>query len=91
MQGSPPAADKQITFQNAGSFPNIRWAFQHMRELVPSRNVWRGSSAAAALPRAERDWGTFTFADDKGQRIGVDACAERTCTDAIVVLHKAAW
>ena len=88
MQGSPPAADKQITFQNAGSFPNIRWTFQHMRELVPSRNVWRGSGASASLPRAERDWSAFAFADDKGQRIGVDAYAERTYTDAIVVLHK---
>jgi hypothetical protein len=33
MQGSPPAADKQITFQNAGSFPNIRWTLQHLSEL----------------------------------------------------------
>ncbi len=88
MQGSPPPADKQITFQNGGQFPNLRWTVQHMRELVPSRNVWRGSGAASALPRGERDWSGFAFADDKGQRLGVDAYAERTYTDAIVVLHK---
>ncbi|MDM0055951.1 serine hydrolase domain-containing protein [Variovorax fucosicus] len=88
MQGSPPPADKQITFQNGGQFPNLRWTLQHMRELVPSRNVWRGAGGAAELPRAERDWSGFAFEDDRGQRIGIDAYAERSYTDAIVVLHK---
>lgn len=88
MQGSPPAADKQITFQNAGQFPNIRWTLQHMRELVPSRNVWRGTGAATDLARAERDWSSFAVADDQGQRLSLDDYAARTYTDAIVVLHK---
>ncbi|WP_218510209.1 serine hydrolase [Variovorax sp. dw_308] len=88
MQGSPAPADKQVSFQNAGQFPQVRWALQHMRELVPSRNVWRGSGAATELPRAERDWSGFTFTDDRGQKVGIDAYAERSYTDAIVVLHK---
>ena len=88
MQGSPPPADKQVTFQNGGQFPNLRWTLQHMRELVPSRNVWRGSGAAGELTRAERDWSSFTITDERGQRLGVDAYAERTYTDALVVLHK---
>ena len=88
MQGSPPPADKQITFQNGGQFPNLRWTLQHLRELVPSRNVWRGTGAASELPRAERDWSAFTFADDRGQQVGIDAYAERSYTDAVVVLHK---
>ena len=88
MQGSPPSADKQVTFQNGGQFPNLRWTLQHMRELVPSRNVWRGRGAAGDLTRAERDWSSFAFTDERGQRLGVDAYAERTYTDALVVLHK---
>jgi len=88
MQGSPPPADRQITFQNGGQFPNLRWTLQHMRELVPSRNVWRGSGAAAELPRAERDWSGFAFDDPQGGRLDLEAYAERTYTDAIVVLHK---
>ena len=88
MVGSPPPADKQITFQNAGQFPNLRWALQHMRELVPSRNVWRGTGAASELPRGERDWSGFAFDDGTGARLSIDTYAERTYTDAIVVLHK---
>ncbi len=88
MVGSPPPADKQITFGNGGQFPNLRWTLQHMRELVPSRNVWRGTGAASELPRSERDWTGFRFADDKGERIGIDEYAARSYTDAIVVLHK---
>lgn len=88
MVGSPPPADKQITFQNAGQFPNLRWSLQHMRELVPSRNVWRGTGAATELPRSERDWSAFAFDDGAGARLGIDAYAQRSYTDAIVVLHK---
>ncbi|MCK1501735.1 hypothetical protein IVB20_32760, partial [Bradyrhizobium sp. 188] len=37
MHGSPPPADKQISFESDRSlnFPEIRWSLSHMRELVP--------------------------------------------------------
>ena len=88
MQGAPVPPDKQVTFQNAGRFPQIRWALQHMRELVPSRNVWRGSGAAFELPRGERDWSAFRFAGVDGQPMDIDAYAAGTYTDALLVLHR---
>lgn len=36
-------------------FPHNRWAFSHLRELQPTRNVPRGHGPVAMLPRAERD------------------------------------
>ena len=38
MQGFPPAADKQITFDNpaGGVYPRTRWSYSHIRETVPT-------------------------------------------------------
>jgi len=35
--------------------PWNRWAFQHVRELVPSVEVWRGTGPIRVLPRNEQD------------------------------------
>lgn len=54
MQGFPPAPEKQVTAANfLRQYPNIRWAFHHMRELLPTRNISRGTGAAVPLPRGE--------------------------------------
>jgi len=54
MQGFPPAAPKQVTRGSyLTQYPQARWAFQHMRELLPSRNVPRGSGTPSMLPPGE--------------------------------------
>eukprot|EP01035_Chromulina_nebulosa_P016762 gene16762-22221_t len=62
MQGFPPPNDKLITFQDGSfrSFPELRWAWSNIRQLVPTVNVWRGAGPASDLPRAERDIGAST-------------------------------
>lgn len=56
MQGHPVPADKQIRWDDASMwrFPQHRWAFSHMRELVPTVGILRGGPVAA-LPQAPRD------------------------------------
>lgn len=52
MQGFPPPADKRVSFASyLGQYPHARWAFQHMRELIPSRNVPRGNGPLSPLPQ----------------------------------------
>ncbi len=34
------------------NFPQIRWSLSHMRELVPTAAIWRGSGAASELGAA---------------------------------------
>lgn len=54
MQGFPPSPDRQITAANwLAPYPNIRWSFHHLRELLPSRNISRGTGAAVPLPRGD--------------------------------------
>lgn len=69
MQGFPPPAEKQVTAANfLTNYPNVRWAFHHMRELLPSRQIGRGPGAAVPLPvgpdrRTEIDNLRFTGPD----------------------------
>ncbi|ARU86734.1 serine hydrolase [Pseudomonas sp. M30-35] len=90
MQGTPPAAEKVVNFSNFLQFPFTRWSFSHIREVVPTVQVPRGSGAVSALPRAERD-------DIDGlsfKPMGSDnvmtwkQSLAANYTDGIVVLHR---
>ena len=94
MQGTPPPQDKRIRFEDDKffSFPQIRWSLSHMRELVPTVNVWRGAGAASDLGTVNSGTAAaidaLTFKDMNGQtRNWADSLAD-TYTDSIVVLHK---
>jgi len=39
MHGFPPSADGQVPLANWRQAPFNRWAFHHMRELVPSAEI----------------------------------------------------
>ncbi|WP_339845318.1 serine hydrolase [uncultured Halopseudomonas sp.] len=90
MEGFPPSANKQVTAQNfLTQFPNLRWAFHHMRELLPSRNIRRGPSASVALPpgedlRARIDGLSFVGPEDKSLTFGEYLAA--TYADATLIM-----
>ncbi|HEY8608019.1 MAG TPA: serine hydrolase [Noviherbaspirillum sp.] len=90
MQGFPPAADKMVRFGDASflQFPRTRWSFSHMRELLPTANVWRGDATTHRFASASLDIGALQFTDDKGETITWDDMLARSYTDAILVLHE---
>lgn len=90
MQGFPPPDDKLITFQNGSfrSFPELRWSWSNVRQLVPTVNVWRGIGGASSLPRAERDIGGSTSTAMDGRPMTFDRMCAETYADGIAVLHK---
>ncbi len=94
MQGSPPPPDKRIRFEDDKSlgFPQNRWTLSHLRELVPTVNVWRGDTKASDLGAinaalaAQID--ALSFKDMNGTaRVWGDSLID-TYTDGIVVLHR---
>ena len=63
MQGTPPPpADRLVTLANWQDPPFNRWAFQHVRDLVPTARIARGEGPVWRLPRAERDLDALRFA-----------------------------
>ena len=73
MAGAPPfAPDARVTLANWQDPPFNRWAFQHVRELIPTARIPRGDGPAWELPRAERDLGGLRFGrEDQEQPAGV--------------------
>lgn len=90
MQGSPPPADKVVKVADGSfrTFPNARWAFSNMRQLTPTKGVWRGPGAASALPRAEQDLTGIASTTMDGKPSTFGQMLADTYADGIVVLHR---
>ena len=52
MTGFPPAPDEQVTLANWQDPPYSRWAFRHMREIIPSQLIPAGPGEPTPLPAA---------------------------------------
>ena len=92
MVGAPPPQDKLVRFSDNSwfRFPQSRWSFSNIRQLMPTRVVRRGDGAVKTLPKALRtDLDAVTF-----QPIGrTDSMTwaqslEANYTDGILVLHR---
>lgn len=94
MQGNPPPLDKRIRFGDDRffAFPQIRWTLSHMRELVPTATVWRGSGAASSLGRPsaadQAAIDALSFDDLNGRRRTWAESLPDVYCDGIAVLHR---
>ena len=90
MQGFPPPSNKTITFHNGSfrNFPELRWAWSNIRQLVPTVNVWRGAGPASVLPREDHDIGASASVTMDGRPMTFSRMLEETYADGIAVLHR---
>jgi CubicO group peptidase (beta-lactamase class C family) len=86
MTGFPPAAESQVTLANWQDPPFNRWAFQHMRELIPSQVIPAGPRPGP-LPASARPTDNPQVARIDGSTATVEEILADTFTDAYVVLH----
>jgi CubicO group peptidase (beta-lactamase class C family) len=94
MRGSPPPAERTIRYSDDRmlDFPQIRWVLSHLRELLPTVNVWRGSGPVRELAAPD------TVTDDAIEQLAFDGLDGKryrwgqslldTYTDGILVLHR---
>jgi CubicO group peptidase (beta-lactamase class C family) len=88
MAGVPPfPASALVTLGNWQEPPFNRWAFQHLRELIPTVRISRGTGPARRLPRAERDLSAVTFRSGERELTVGEMLAE-SYTDGFLVLHR---
>ena len=76
-----------VTLANWQEYPHHSWAFQHMRELMPSQ-VIEGTDEPRPLPEALREVGGIRL--ETPWATTVDALIDATETDGFLVLHKGA-
>ena len=76
----------QATLANWQDPPFNRWAFQHVRELIPSARI-ASTSQARPLPRDERQLGRLAFGIN-GAELTVDEFLDGSYTDGFLVVHR---
>lgn len=80
----PPAL--RVTRDNWRMYPWSRWAFQHTRELVPSRAL-PGSTSPRMLHESVLELDQLTIPDTDGSRLSWREFEEQTFADGLIVLH----
>jgi CubicO group peptidase (beta-lactamase class C family) len=87
MSGAPFGSERLVTVENWLRAPFNRWAFQHVRELIPTARIPRGDGPVWDLPRAERDLSGVRFATRAGEQT-VGELLDQTYTDGFLVIHE---
>ncbi|MBN9071656.1 MAG: serine hydrolase [Rhizobiales bacterium] len=67
--------------------PWNRWTFQHVREMVPTAQVWRGEGPASPLPEAHQDIDAIGFEVD-GRRDTIAGFLRTSYNDGLLILHR---
>ena len=86
MRGFPAPGEAQATLANWRQAPFSRWAFHHVREIVPSAAIPRGGRASH-LERAIEPLERLAFAAPDGRLATVGQLIAETFTDGVIVLR----
>lgn len=88
MQGFPPSPETQVTLANWRTPPFARWAFQHVREIIPTADIANNPDDVWSLPAAPRDFSGLRIDGGSAGSLSLEAWLQSTNTDGLVVLHK---
>lgn len=88
MQGSPPAlVPPKMDWDRP---PWNRWAFQNVRQILPTAEVWRGYGNVRILPRDDRDLDGLQVTDSHGALTSLAGLLDETYTDGFIVIKNGA-
>lgn len=93
MSGFPAEPDALVTLANWQDPPYNRWAFQHLREVIPTQRIARGADGFTPLPYHERQLDpaavnlTRVMPRADGEPSTLAEVIADTSTDAVVILH----
>ncbi len=86
MRGSPPALVPPKLDWDRG--PWNRWTFQHIREILPTAEVWRGRGAVREMPRSETDLDGLAVVDSAGAPTTLAGLLDETYTDGFLIIRN---
>jgi hypothetical protein len=86
MRGFPPAPEHQVTLANWRTAPFNRWAFSHVRQILPTAPIARAGAPVLPLRRAERALGRLAFQGPDGRERTIDRMLGETFTDGFLVM-----
>lgn len=89
MTGFPPEPERLVTWATMLRFPQMRWSFHNVRELVPTSNVWKGPAGRVSeLEAGPYPVADITFTGPDGEKHTVMQWLRDTYTDGFIVLHE---
>jgi CubicO group peptidase (beta-lactamase class C family) len=87
MSAFPSVEADQVTLANWRTAPYIKWAFHHVREIVPSADIANSPSDIWQLESEQKDWSSFSF-QRGGETYSLDRLIADTDTDGLAILHR---
>ncbi|WP_432875964.1 serine hydrolase domain-containing protein [Kribbella sp. CA-245084] len=89
MTGFPPSDESLVDLSGWQDAPNVRWAFRHMRELMPTHAIPGDPEYVRPLPSAlDPSVCTTPVTRLDGSTATADDVWADTWTDALLVLHN---
>ena len=88
MSGFPMSKDERIPRNLWDRAPWNRWSFQHIREILPTTEVWRGTGASWLLPEAANNLDDLEFVNQQNQSTTLLDWLIDNYADGIAVLHR---
>ena len=90
MDGFPPQPGTQVTLANWRTSPFNRWAFHHVREILPSVDIAHDPANVCELPFKPAALEGLRVSGIDGETLTLRQALEATSTNGLVVLHKGA-
>ena len=87
MKGFPVAPNQRVPCDLWDRAPWNRWSFQHIREILPTTEVWRGSGPIWELKENPVDLDLIPFASQSGKNTTVIDWLLQNYADGILVIH----
>jgi CubicO group peptidase (beta-lactamase class C family) len=78
----------QVTLANWRTAPFNRWAFHHVRELIPTADIPNDPRRVRELPAEKADLAPLRIEPDAGEAMGIEAFLQETDTDGLAILHR---
>lgn len=88
MVGAPPRPEDQVTLANWRQAPYSRWAFQHVRELIPTAAVACDGASVWRLEEDLQDLSAIAVPGDGGGELNLAEMLAATQSDGFLVLHR---
>jgi hypothetical protein len=88
MSGFPISKNNRIPRNLWDRTPWNRWSFQHIREILPTTEVWRGTGASWLLPEAENNLDELEFVSQQNQSTTLLEWLTDNYADGIAVSHR---
>jgi hypothetical protein len=87
MHGFPPEPNGQVTLANWRTSPFNRWAFHHLRELLPTADNPNDPARVMDLPSRPIDLWPLSIESMGGDSLSFEDVLRETSTDGLVILH----